>query len=140
MPPLSGRIGLKDKYATDSTDSTDSKSLADDTFELERPGAEVQEQRQPESRGGQVMQSFRVVFCDDGARGFDFWYDLAVDKEVGPVFPDLRLLIHDLDRHLPFKRYLPTGQFQCQRAFVNGFQESGSEQFVDLHRSADDPS
>ena len=60
MPPLSERIGLKNKNATDYTDS---KSLADDTFELERPGAEVEEQRQPESRGGQVMQSLRVVFC-----------------------------------------------------------------------------
>jgi hypothetical protein len=41
---------LKDKNATDFTDSTDSKSLADDTFELERPGAEVEDQRQPEYR------------------------------------------------------------------------------------------
>ena len=63
MPPLSERIGLINKNATDSTDYTDSKSLADDTFELERPGDEVEEQRQPESRGGQVMQSLRVVFC-----------------------------------------------------------------------------
>jgi hypothetical protein len=47
LPPLSERIGLKNKNATDSTDS---KRLADDTFELERPGAEVEEQRQPESR------------------------------------------------------------------------------------------
>jgi hypothetical protein len=30
------------------------------------------------------MQSLRVVFCDEGGRGFDFQYDLAVDKEVGP--------------------------------------------------------
>jgi hypothetical protein len=50
LPPLSERIGLKNKNATDSTDSTDSRRLADDTFELERPGAEVEEQRQPESR------------------------------------------------------------------------------------------
>jgi hypothetical protein len=60
LPPLSERIGLRNKNATDSTDS---RRLADDTFELERPGAEVEEQRQPESRGGQVMQSLRVVFC-----------------------------------------------------------------------------
>ena len=72
LPPLSERIGLKNKNATDYTDYTDSKSLADDKFELERPGAEVEEQRQPESRGGQVMQSLRVVFCDEGGRGFDF--------------------------------------------------------------------
>jgi hypothetical protein len=45
-------LGVKNKNATDSTDSTDLKSLADDTFELERPGAEVQEARPPESRGG----------------------------------------------------------------------------------------
>ena len=63
LPPLSERIGLINKNATDYTDYTDSKSLTDDTFELERPGAEVEEQRQPESRGGQVMQSLRVVFC-----------------------------------------------------------------------------
>ncbi len=63
MPPLSERIGLKNKNATDYTDDTDSKSLADDTFELERPGAEVEEQRQPESHGSQVMQSLRVLFC-----------------------------------------------------------------------------
>ncbi len=50
MPLLSERMGLKNKNATDFTDSTDSKSIADDTFELERPGAEVEEQRQPESR------------------------------------------------------------------------------------------
>jgi hypothetical protein len=37
LPPLSERIGLNGKNATDSTDFTDSKSLADDTFELERP-------------------------------------------------------------------------------------------------------
>jgi hypothetical protein len=72
LPPLSERIGLKSKNATDSTDSTDSKSLANDTFGLERPGAEIEEQRQPESRGGQVMQSLRVVFCDEGGSGFDF--------------------------------------------------------------------
>jgi hypothetical protein len=42
---LSERIGLKNKNATDSTDSTDVKSLADDAFELERPGAEIEEQR-----------------------------------------------------------------------------------------------
>jgi hypothetical protein len=30
------------------------------------------------------MQGWRVVFCDEGGRGFDFYYDLAVDKEVGP--------------------------------------------------------
>jgi hypothetical protein len=47
LPPLSERIGLKNKNATDSTDSTDSKSLADDAFEFERPGAEIEEQRQP---------------------------------------------------------------------------------------------
>jgi hypothetical protein len=34
LPPLSERMGLKDKNATDSTNSI---SLADDTFELERP-------------------------------------------------------------------------------------------------------
>ncbi len=119
--------------------STDSGS-ADDAFELERSGAEVQEEREPESRSVQVMQSLRVVFGDEGIRGFDFEYDLAVDKEVGPVFPDLCLLMHDQDRHLPFKGYLPPSQFQCQRAFVNGFQESGSEKFMDLDRSADDSS
>jgi hypothetical protein len=32
LPPLSERIGLKNKNATDSTDYTDSKSLADDKF------------------------------------------------------------------------------------------------------------
>jgi hypothetical protein len=31
------RIGPKSKNATNSTDCTDSKSLADDTFELKRP-------------------------------------------------------------------------------------------------------
>jgi len=35
------------KNATDSTDFTDSKSLADDALELERHGAEIEEQRQP---------------------------------------------------------------------------------------------
>jgi hypothetical protein len=60
LPPFSERIGLINKNATDYTDS---KSLADDTFELERRGAEVEEQRLPESRGGQVMQSLRAVFC-----------------------------------------------------------------------------
>jgi hypothetical protein len=44
LPPLSERIGLKNKNATDYTDS---KSLADDAFELDRPGAEIEEQRQP---------------------------------------------------------------------------------------------
>jgi hypothetical protein len=37
----------KNKNATDYADYTDSKSLADDAFELERPGAEVEEQCQP---------------------------------------------------------------------------------------------
>jgi hypothetical protein len=36
LPPLLERIGLKNKNATDATDATDSKSLADDTFELKR--------------------------------------------------------------------------------------------------------
>jgi hypothetical protein len=44
LPPLSERIGPKIKNATDYTDS---KSLADDAFELKRPGAEIEEQRQP---------------------------------------------------------------------------------------------
>jgi hypothetical protein len=44
LPPLSERIGPKNKNATDYTDS---KSLADDAFELEQPGAEIEEQRQP---------------------------------------------------------------------------------------------
>jgi hypothetical protein len=47
LPPLSERIGLKNKNATDYTDYTDSKSLAGNAFELERPGAEIEEQRQP---------------------------------------------------------------------------------------------
>jgi hypothetical protein len=40
LPPLSDRMGLKGKNATDFTDFTDSKNLADDTFELERPDRE----------------------------------------------------------------------------------------------------
>jgi len=39
LPPLSERIGPKNKNATDSTNSTDSISLADETFELERPAS-----------------------------------------------------------------------------------------------------
>jgi hypothetical protein len=50
------------KNATDCTEYTDPKRLADDTFELKRSGAEVEEQRQPESRGGQVMQRLRVLY------------------------------------------------------------------------------
>jgi len=72
LPPLSERIRLRNKNATDYTDDTDSKSLADDMFELEQPGAEVEEQRQPEFRGGQVTQSLHAVFCDEGVGGFDF--------------------------------------------------------------------
>ena len=64
----------------------------------------------------------------------------AVDKEVSPVFSDLCLRIQDHDRHLAFKRYLTLSQFQCQRVFMNGFEESGSEQVMHLHRSADDRS
>jgi hypothetical protein len=37
LPQLSERIGPIIKNATDSTDSTDSKNLADDRFELEQP-------------------------------------------------------------------------------------------------------
>jgi hypothetical protein len=47
LPSLSERRLAKNKNATDFTDCTDSKKLADDAFELERPGAEVEEQRQP---------------------------------------------------------------------------------------------
>ena len=37
------------------------------------------------------MQSLGVVFCDERGGGFDFEYDLALNKVVGPVFPDLCL-------------------------------------------------
>ena len=53
----------KDKNATDCTDYTDSKSLADHAFELVRTGTEDAGQRKPESHGGQGIQGLRVVFC-----------------------------------------------------------------------------
>ena len=71
MPPLSERIELKSKNATDYTDYTDSISLTDDALELERPGAEIEGQRRPQSHGGQAMQGLRVVFCNE--RGYGFW-------------------------------------------------------------------
>jgi hypothetical protein len=73
LPPPSEQIGLKNKNATDFTDFTDSNGLADDSLEPERPSAKVEHQRQPESRGGQVLQRLCAVFCDEAAAcGFDF--------------------------------------------------------------------
>jgi hypothetical protein len=72
------------------------------------------------------VQGLRMVFRDEGRYGFYLKHDLAVDKEVGPILPDLFLFIGNRDRHLSFKGYPRLSQLYCQRVFINGFQESRS--------------
>jgi len=69
--------------------------------------------------------------------GFDLNNEPSPNKQIEPPIPDVRALVTDRQRHLPFERKFPESKFNAQCLFVYQFEKSGPQDAMNFDRSPD---
>src|ERR1700722_302485 len=112
-------------------------NVVDDAANLETGVTEVQQQRQMQAGGLQIIHALRGVDAVESSHRFQFDDDAAINAEIGGVPANDDAIVLDHDRMLPRSAQTIPAEFMHQAIFIDLFQKSGTHGVQDREGAAD---
>ena len=95
-------------------------------------GVEIHKKPQLVSRGTEVIDQLRRMFCVKSFDGFEFEDDLVVADDVGHIEATISFLVENMQGLLGNERDAPQLQFLFKRVLIDLFKISWAKRIVNL--------